>query len=119
MLVKLFYCLLAIATASKDVIDINMIDIKEHYEKQVVGTTSLFESLSCNLGRTCPHPRNRFRDFVQQCQVLRVNVRSGITETRTDTKDKEKALSIGVDSIHAGLTLLRIDDNLCKLAMKD
>jgi hypothetical protein len=57
-------CLIATATASKDVMKIDVIDIKEHYEHLASSATSRFHALLKTMATNSEVFKNSFRDIV-------------------------------------------------------
>jgi hypothetical protein len=77
-------CLLTATTVCNDAIEIDDIDIKDHYETLASNSTYLFRTLSHDMSMSSMVMETRFRNIVQQCQIFATNVWTSIAETRTN-----------------------------------
>jgi chromosome segregation ATPase len=111
--------LLAATAANKDAMDIDVGDLREHYEALTRNATSLFQQFTLSIETQNTYTEGRFRQLVQNCQIFGHDVWTAIGGLRDDANGKEDAYSNRINRINDDVRLLKVGEDYWKTAVTE
>jgi hypothetical protein len=99
--------------------DIDVGDLREHYEELTRNATSLFQQFTLSIESQNTYTEGRFRQVVQNCQTFGHDVWTAIGGIRDDAKGKEDAFSNRINRINDDVRLLKVGEDYWKTAVTE
>jgi hypothetical protein len=111
--------LLAATAANKDAMDIDVGDLREHYEALTRNATSLFQQFTLSIETQNTYTKGRFCQLVQNCQTFGHDIWTAIGGLRDDANGKEDAFSNCINRINDDVRLLKVGEDYWETAITE
>jgi hypothetical protein len=91
--------------------DIDVGDLRAHYETLMCNPTSLFQHDTLAIEIQNSYTKGRFRQLVKDCRTFVHDVRAVISGLQDDANRKEDHFSKGVNRINDDVNLLNVSED--------
>jgi hypothetical protein len=127
-LIQVFQCLqkaeddvrlIAATAANKDAIDIDIRDLREHYEALTRIAMSFFKHLTLFMETLNTYTEGRFRQLIENCQTCGYHVSPAIGGLRNEANGNEDVFSNCINRINGDVHLFKVGEVNWKTAVTE
>jgi hypothetical protein len=97
--------------------DIDIGDLREHYEALTLNATSLYQQCTTSIETQNTYTEGHFCQLVQNCQISRHDVWTAIGSLRDDANGKEDAFYNHINRINDDIHLVKVGEDYWKTAI--